>query len=439
MGTNNFHSCRGLCLNGLTLCTGECLRLQDLLLSDFQIHIGVLLFQPYKVRVIVRSHDRCHEKFRHKQAVFCQRFIDDSPQAFRDAIDMLIHFQNVDVLFLDDSGEVALYPVHDQRLELCYRGLETVRSVYHIAPAEFRGSPHQLEQQLSGIADTETELTAGTQFHMETCRRIEHPHLGISSPFDAHLRGQIDKVHLRMENGICIDRQLIQIFQQGQVLGRQGISSGTKEIQSLAITEKDSFLGFMHDQLRTQVEIFNGVFPDESLVVALILNDAGEPLILDLFLCHLCLDIDHCFAERTGVMLCIFVCGEIAGTGRTGEFHLVENAVAGVDLFLTHRAKCLFALGLVKNDVVSAVRANTGSHFIRFHMNGISTGAVDLFPGKKIGRCFGIFAAGRAFDYKFRHSDTSSKLFIILSVFLLTIVTDLVFQIHFNLTGIVAF
>ena len=188
-------------------------------------------------------------------------------------------------------------------------------------------------------------------------------------------------------------------------MSRQGISSGTKEIQSLAVTEKDSLLGLMHDQLRTQVEIFNGVFPDESLVVALILNDAGESLILDFFLCHLCLDIDHCFAERTGVMLCIFVCGEIAGAGRTGEFHLVENAVAGVDLFLTHRAKCLFALGLVKNDVVSAVRANTGSHFVRFHMDGIPTGAVDLFPGEKIGRCFGIFAAGRAFDYKFGHSD----------------------------------
>ena len=50
----------------------------------------------------------------------------------------------------------------------------------------------------------------------------------------------------------------------------------SKRIQGLSIKEENCFLGLVNNELRARIEVFWGVFPDKSLVIALIFDDIRD-------------------------------------------------------------------------------------------------------------------------------------------------------------------
>ena len=85
-----------------------------------------------------------------------------------------------------------------------------------------------------------------------------------------------------MESSLCISWQIICFLKKGKLLRFKCIASRAKKIQCLTILEENRFLALMNNQLRTIIEILNGVFPDKSAVIAFLLDDACQPVFPDL-------------------------------------------------------------------------------------------------------------------------------------------------------------
>ena len=118
---------------------------------------------------------------------------------------------------------------------------------------------------------------------MHTGHGIKEANLGIRSPFDTHLGGHIYKVSFAVESTLGIGGQLVQLFQQGQLLGLKGIAAGTEKVQRLAIPEEHRLLRFMYNELGAHVEILNGMLPYKGVVVPFVLDYACKAVVLDLF------------------------------------------------------------------------------------------------------------------------------------------------------------
>ena len=52
-----------------------------------------------------------------------------------------------------------------------------------------------------------------------------------------------------MEGSLCIGGQLVELFQQRELLGLQRIAAWTKEVQGLTVAEEDRLLAFVDDEL----------------------------------------------------------------------------------------------------------------------------------------------------------------------------------------------
>ena len=136
---------------------------------------------------------------------------------------------------------------------------------------------------------------------MHTGHGIKETHLGIGAPLDTHLGSHVDKINFRMEGTFCVSGQGIDLFQNGQLLGFQRIAAGTEKIKGLTIPEENRFLAFVDDQLGSQVEVLNGVLPDESLVVAFILDYGSETVLLDFLALDPFCYIVNVVANRTDI------------------------------------------------------------------------------------------------------------------------------------------
>ena len=170
----------------------------------------------------------------------------------------------------------------------------------------------------------------------------------------------------------------------------------------------------MDDELRAVVEVLNRVLPDQGLVVALVLDDAGEAVFFDL-LAHQPLG-DEVFkvADRANVFLRVLARAQTHAALLAGEFGHLVLIGGGVDQLTADRAFGPVALRLVKDHVIAAVGALAGGDLVRVHVDGVAAGAVDLFAREKSSPRLRIFPAIRAFDNKFRHSiqpPTSACLF----------------------------
>ena len=108
------------------------------------------------------------------------------------------------------------------------------------------------------------------------------------------------------------------------------------------------------------------MLPNEGVVSALVLDDAGKSLIFHLLLGDLLLNVNFRFAKRAGVFRAAFVYHKLARAGRTGNLHGIFHAFRGVDRLLADGADRLFALRLVIDNGVMAVRALLCRHSVVF-------------------------------------------------------------------------
>ena len=140
---------------------------------------------------------------------------------------------------------------------------------------------HQLQQQLAAIGDPEVQQAPGSQGGRRTGHRLQEVDLLGSAPLDSHLADKVEEVDLTVEGAFGIRGQGVQFLQNGQLLGLQSVAASAEQIQSLTVLEEDGLLGFMNDKLRAQIKVFNGVLPDQSIRITLVLDDGCQPVLLD--------------------------------------------------------------------------------------------------------------------------------------------------------------
>ena len=395
---DDLHSGGGLGLYGLTLGLRRGDALANLLLPDVQVGFRKLLLHPPEIGVIVRGHYTGHIEFRHFQTVFRKLGIDPLPQSLGKLHQSLVNFQYIDGVLPDHRRKITLYLGHNHGAEQALAAAAQKR----ILP-QLPGGAHQLYKQLPGIHHPNAEFAGGPQLYVHPRHGVKQPHLGIRAPFDAHLGGEIDKVDLAVEGSLGICWQLVELFQNGQLLGFQGIPPRPEQVQCLSVPEEDGLLAFVDNELRAQVEVLNGVFPDQSLVVTFVLDNTCQTVLLDLLGLDPLRHIIHMVADRAYVRAGPLSRPQPHTALAAGEFHGLILLHHGVDGFPADGALGIFALALVKDHLVAAVRALAAYQLVCADIDGVAAGAVDFLSCEEAG--FGLHVAPTvgAFDYKFGH------------------------------------
>ena len=177
----------------------------------------------------------------------------------------------------------------------------TLAVLHQILTGQLAAGAYQLQQELPGIGDLEVQHTTGADGDGRAGHRLQEVDLLRCAPLDGHLADQVEEVNLTVEGTFCVSGQGVQLFQNGQLLGFQRIAAGTEKIKGLTIPEENRFLAFVDDQLGSQVEVLNGVLPDESLVVAFILDYGSETVLLDFLALDPFCYIVNVVANRTDI------------------------------------------------------------------------------------------------------------------------------------------
>ena len=250
---------------------------------------------------------------------------------------------------------------------------------------------------------------------------VKEADFGIRAPLDAHLGGTVDEIHLAVEGALGIRWQLVELFQDGQLLGFQGVAAGAEQIQRLTVPEEDGLLAFVDDELGAEIKILDGVLPHQGFVVALVLNDAGKAVPLDFLGFQPFRHIVDMVAHRANIAACPFGCPQphtALGAGKFNGFTLLRH---GVDRLPADRALGILPPALVEHHVVAAVGTGAAAELVRADIDGVAAGAVDLLARKEAGLGLGVTPTIGAFDYKFghmyspfRYKDNSHLLFFLL-------------------------
>ena len=127
------------------------------------------------------------------------------------------------------------------------------------------------------------------------------------------------------------------------------------------------------------------MLPDYRLVVALILDDAGQAVLLDMLggdaLLHVILKIADGADICTGALACTQTHSALCA----GKFFRLLLLCHGVDGLTADWTLGFFALGLVKDYRITAVGAGAAGQLIGVDIDGVPAGAVNLFSGKEAG------------------------------------------------------
>jgi hypothetical protein len=115
------------------------------------------------------------------------------------------------------------------------------------------------------------------------------------------------------------------------------------------------------------------------------------------------LNVDLRIANGARIRICVFVGVKRATALRATELRRPRYVSGGVELLFTNRAERVFALALIVDNRIAAVRALARRYFVCADVYNVSAGAFYFFAREKPGFRFGESTAVRAFDYKFRH------------------------------------
>ena len=126
--------------------------------------------------------------------------------------------------------------------------------------------------------------------------RIKQADLAGRAPLDAHLRGQVDEVYLRMER-FALHRQAIDLLHLRQDARLQRVATRAEGIQRLAVAQEDGLLALVDDELAAGDKARHWVLPDEGFVVTLVADDRRNCRIAHLGLLDFLLHIGHSVAH----------------------------------------------------------------------------------------------------------------------------------------------
>ena len=348
------------------------------------------LADALEVRIVLRKDDMRHIELRDGKPVFREAGQELLSQRGRDIIDVLINLQKVDLTVPDDSGQRGLDGVHDQRTEGLAHGL---CKAVPVIPRDTALCADELQQQAARIRDLKIHLPGHAQLKRCARERVDEAELVGRAPLDGHLHRLVDKVDLGMECALGVGRELIETLKQRQLLCLQRIASRTEEVESLTVAEEDSLLTFVDDELRAVIEVLDRVLPDERLIIALEFDDAGKPVLLDLLGDDALLHIIDAVTHRAGVFFRAAVGKQTHAALRAGKFYHSVPLGGSVYCLAADGADGFVTLGLVKDNVVTAVRAAAACHLIRAYVYRVPARAVDFLACKEPGLCLGIFPA----------------------------------------------
>ena len=207
--------------------------------------LGVLLLHLAEVRVIVRGDYAADIKLRHGQTVVRKACIDALFQCFGQAQQLCVDFQHIDAAFFNDLRQIAFDLRHNHGAEKALG----VGSAKQLFLCQRTAGADQLYQQLAAVNYTDAELAAGAKLHVQTAGGVKQAHLAVRTPFCAHLGGGVDKVHLGVERSLGVGGELVDFFQQRELLRFQRVAPRPEQVKSLPIAEENRFLTFMYNQL----------------------------------------------------------------------------------------------------------------------------------------------------------------------------------------------
>src|SRR5699024_3577013 len=95
----------------------------------------------------------------------------------------------------------------------------------------------------------------------------------VRTPFNCHLLGLVDEINLTMKRRFPVGGNIGKFPEKRNILRFQRITSCTEQVKSLTVHKENGFLTFVNNQLCCCIEILAGMFPDESAVIAFILNN----------------------------------------------------------------------------------------------------------------------------------------------------------------------
>ena len=160
-----------------------------------------------------------------------------------------------------------------------------------------------------------------------------------------------------MEGAVIVCRQLIQFLQHRKLLRFKCVPTGTEKIQSHTVAEEDSLLAFVNYELRPVVKILDWMLPDESRIIALILDNGGETIMLDLFLRSSLGNVVYMITHRASEFICTFCRTKPNATLTARELNRLILLRHCIDRFMADRALGFIPLGLIEHHVITAVRA----------------------------------------------------------------------------------
>ena len=270
-------------------------------------------------------------------------------------------------------------------------------------PRDALHSADEPKQQLAAVGYHQVHFSGSADSQRRAGERIDKAHLLGRSPLDRHLDGFVDEVNLAVEGAFGVGGQLVELFERGKLLGLKRIAAGSEQVERLTVLEEHRLLTLMDNELGAVIEILDRVLPDECRIVALVFDDGSEPVVLDFLGCSPFCYVVDAVADGAGVCRCALRRAKTDSALSAGEldgFVLLRHCI---DRLMADGAFCLVSLALVKHDHVAAVRTLAAGELVRADVYDIAAGAVDFFTCKEAFARLGIFAAVRAFYYKFGH------------------------------------
>ena len=354
---------------------------------------------PLEVGVLLGQDDPVDIELRDGQAVFFKAGQHLLPQILREDVQLFVNFQNINGLIFDHRRQVGLHGVGDQGTE---HSLQSTCNA--VPPGNALAGAHQFDEQLAGVLHLQIQFAGSADLQRHAGEGVDKTHLLRGAPLEGHPNGLVDEVDLAVEGALGVRRQLVELFQNGELLCLQRVASRTEEIQRLTVAEEDGLLAFVDDELGAEVEVLDGVLPDQCFAVALILDDAGKAVALYLLGFQALRHIVDMVADGAYVGGCTLGGTQTDPALTAGEFHGLVLLCHGVDGLAADRALGLCALALVKDHIVPAVGTGAACQLVRADIDGAAAGTVDFLSCKEPGLCFRIAPAVGTFNDKFRHS-----------------------------------
>ena len=387
----------GLQFSQLQLGFGLDGRLGQILLAHLQDGLQHIVAQV----TLLGQHNAHNQELGDYQAVVVKAFLQSRQHGGGQAHLLLIQLQNVQLFFGDDVSKIGGNRQLNQAAEIVADIAFAVGN--QILTGQLAAGANQLQQQLTGVGDPEIQHTTGADGNGCAALGLQEVDLLGGAPLDGQLMDQIEEVDLAVEGAFRVGGQLIQLFQHRQLLGFQGIAAGSEGVQRLAVPEENGLLGLVDDQLGTQVEVLNGVLPDQGIRIAFVFNDGGKTLLLDLFSLDPLGHIVYMVADGAGVCR-----GGLGGAQPdaalgAGKFHGLILLRHGVDGLTANRTLGSGTLALVEYHIVAAVDAGAAGQLVGAHIDGVTAAAVDLLLGKEAGLGLYIFPTIGTFHNKFSH------------------------------------